>query len=105
MIKKEILVEVFSDIDYNKPIPFSKIKDIIQDDDFIESGWDEGFYTENNSINGHFFLIVKRMRLETNDEVKERYRKQEEFRKESKEKRYRTYLNLKKEFFYSSIIK
>ena len=98
MIKKEILVEVFNEIDYRKPIPFSKIKDIIQDDDFIESGWDEGFFTENNSINGHYYLRVRRQRLETDEEAKERHKKFEEFKKESKEKRYRTYLNLKKEF-------
>lgn len=98
MEKKEIVVEVFNEIDYRNPIRFSEIKDIVQDDDIIESGWDEGFYTENNSVDGHYYLIIRRKRLETDEEVEKRHRRQEEYRKESKQKRHELYLKLKEEF-------
>ena len=98
MEKKEIVVEVFRKTDYRNPIRFSEIKDIVQDDDIIESGWDEGFYTENNSVDGHYYLIIRRKRLETDEEVEKRHRRQEEYRKESKQKRHELYLKLKEEF-------
>lgn len=90
--------EIFKNIDYKKPIPFKEYKDIVEDDDFIFSGFDEGFYQENNSIDAHYFVSIVRLELETDEEFKERKQKIKREIKESKERRYKSYLKLKKEF-------
>jgi len=98
MEKIKVKVEVFREIDYNKPFTFAQIKNIVQDDDEIHAGYDEGFYTENNSMDGHYFMTVIRERLETDAEFEKRKVKAEELKKELKERRYETYLKFKKEF-------
>ena len=98
MKKKEITVEVFSDINYKTPFRFNDIKDIVQENDIIESGWSEGFYTENNSVDGHYFMSVKRRRIETDDEYAKRKLEWTKLREESKKKRHETYLKLRDEF-------
>jgi hypothetical protein len=98
MEKIKIKVEVFHEIDYDKPIPFSKIKNIIQDDDILHAGWDEGFYSENNSIDGHYFMNVIRERLENDAEFEKRRTRAADDKKAMKERRYESYLKLKKEF-------
>ena len=96
--KKEIVVQVFHKIDYGKPIPFSLIKDIVQDDDMIYAGYDEGFYTENNSHDAHYFMRIERKRIETDEEFQKRIEKHKEFIEDSKKRRYENYLKLKQEF-------
>lgn len=98
MDKIVITEEIFSERDYKKPIPFSKIKNIVQDDDIILSGWEEPFYSENNSYDGHYYMVVKRNRLETDDEFSKRISDGVKKQEELKEKRYQRYLELKKEF-------
>lgn len=98
MEKIKIKVDIFHKIDYDKPFTFAQIKDIIQDDDVIHAGYDEGFYSENNSIDGHYFMTVTRERLENDAEFEKRKVKAQELKKELRERRYETYLKFKKEF-------
>ena len=97
MEKEIITIEIFHKKD-KKPIPYSVIKNIIQDDDIISAGFDEGYYSENESWDAHWFIKVERDRLETDEEFEKRKKQAEKRQKESKEKRYELYLKLKKEF-------
>ena len=97
-MKKMIEKVIFKKIDYDKPILFSTIKDVVQDNDIIHSGWDEGFYIENNSIDGHYFMRITREILETDEEYNKRVKQNELTAKWAKERRYESYLKLKKEF-------
>lgn len=96
--KKEIKVQIFHDIDYKNPIPFSRIKDIVQDNDIIEAGWDQGFYSENNSIDPHYYLAITRKRLETDDECQKRLEEEAMEKYMMEQRRYNSYLKLKEEF-------
>lgn len=98
MEKKLIEETVWHHEDYKKPIPFSKIKDIVEDDDTIIAGWVEGFYTENNSCDGHFSVEISRTRVETDEEFEERKKESERDKKYFKDRRYKNYLKLKEEF-------
>jgi len=91
-------VEVFNTIDYKKPIPFSVIKDIVEPDDIISAGWDEGFYTENDSMDAHYQMKVTRMVLETDEQLEKRKARAEQDAKWAKERRRESYLRLKAEF-------
>jgi len=98
MEKIKVKVDIFHEIDYNKPFTFAQIKHIIQDDDVIHAGYDEGFYTENNSMDGHYFMNVIRERLETDEEFEKRRHKAEWEIKWAKERRLESYKRLKAEF-------
>jgi hypothetical protein len=98
MEKQLIEKRVFHTIDSNKPIPFSVIKDIVEDDDKIVSGWNEGFYSENNSMDPHFEMSVYRMVMETDEEFQKRKERAEWDAENRKKHRYENYLRLKKEF-------
>lgn len=96
--KQTIKVEVFKKTSSQGPILFHAIKGIVQDDDVIKSGYEEGFYSENNSHDGYFYMIVERKRLETDEELAERVEKRKQFVEEAKQRRYENYLKLKEEF-------
>lgn len=97
--KKEIISEtIFNKIDYAKPIPFKDINIKLQPDDIIKSGWNEGFYSENESQDAHFYLEVERDREETDKEYQERLKDDNFISKEMKKRRFLNYLRLKEEF-------
>jgi len=98
MKKITIEFEIFKKIDYQKPIPFSAIKDIVQDDDIIIAGYDEGFFSENDSMDAHYYMSVNRKRLESDEEFNARQASTKEQKEYLKKKRYESYLQLKKEF-------
>ena len=82
-----------------KPTTWKDIKDFqFEDDDIIKIGWEEPFYTENNSNDGYYYAIVTRMVEETDDEYHKRMANNAKINEDMKKKRYETYLNLKKEF-------
>jgi hypothetical protein len=70
----------------------------LDDDDVIYHELDEGFYSENNSIDPHYSLRIIRKRLETDEEYEKRITKLKKLNQKHKNERFETYLELKKEF-------
>lgn len=97
MKKKLVNKTIFKETG-NNPIPFVKIKDIIEDNDVIIAGYDEGHYSENNSWDNHYYLEIIREVLETDEEFEKRKKRVEQQKIWDKERRKQTYLKLKKEF-------
>jgi hypothetical protein len=93
LIEKEILF-----LQSDERIPFKKYKDVVQDDDIVVSGYDEGHVSENNSWDPFHFVSIYRMVLETDEEYEKRIKKHEEYLKDYKKRRYESYLKLKEEF-------
>jgi len=98
MEKKIIEVIVFSKVDYKKPFRFLDIKDIVQDNDIIISGWEEAYHTENEGMDAHWHMRVYRERLETDEEFEERKAYNEEYNLRNKRSAYKNYLKLKEKF-------
>jgi hypothetical protein len=98
MEKIKIQKTIFSD-QKEKPFTWADIKNIpFEDDDVIDIGWVEGHYSENNSWDGHWGAEVMRMVEETDEQFQERIEEKERNAKWAKERRYESYLRLKKEF-------
>jgi len=77
----------------------SEIKFDIQPDDIIELVYDsEGYYSENESWEPYSQINIYREREEYLWETEKRLEKENLEKEERKQKRYKTYLNLKKEF-------
>ncbi len=95
--KKLVSDTVFRKI-ANTPILFKDIDIELHDEDVIQAGYDEGFQTENNSVDPYFYLEVQRERLETDEEYEKRIKRDEHTRRYLKERRYQNYLKLKDEF-------
>jgi len=89
---------VFRKQNDNKPIKFGEIDIELQPDDVIISGHDEGYYSENNSWDAHYYLEVHRDRLETDEEFEKRKEENEWHMKDLRKRRYQNYLKLKAEF-------
>lgn len=66
--------------------------------DEIDCGYDEGFQSENESWDAHYYLRISRMVEETDKEEEERLKYNEIQSKIHKQNRYESYLKLKKEF-------
>lgn len=82
-----------------KPFQWKDIKNVdLQDDDYIISQYIEPYYSENNSWDGHYSIEIHRDVLETDEEYFKRIKRLEEDKKMLKQRRYETYLKLKKEF-------
>lgn len=97
-MKKKIIEEVVN-LSFDKLPSWKDIKHIeFQDDDLIHIGHDEGHYSENNSWDPYFYVVVERFREETDEEYHQRVEENEKFKEEMKKKRYETYLKLKEEF-------
>jgi hypothetical protein len=81
------------------PFAWNDLKHVqFEDDDIIQIAYDEGHVSENNSWDSHFFAVVTRPTLETDEEYA---RRMEDIRQESermKKMRYQSYLKLKAEF-------
>jgi hypothetical protein len=94
-IKDDIVFRKQND---HEPIKFGEINIELQPNDVILAGHDEGFYSEDNSWDAHYFLEVHRDRLETDEEYEKRINHEKFMREDMKKRRYETYLRLKKEF-------
>lgn len=82
----------------NQPT-WKELKDFeLQDDDLVVISYEEPYYSENNSYDGHWFIDVQRLREETDEEYEARITANEKYKQELKEKRYQQYLKLKEEF-------
>ena len=89
--------QIFSKVD-KKPIPAKEYKHLLEDEDVVNAGYEEGYFSENNSYDGFFYLQVDRMVLETDEEFEKRIFYANEQQEEIKQRRYENYLKLKKEF-------
>ena len=105
MEKKKIKVTLCNEVKYDKPFTWGDIQKIIkdnnitlEDDDIINSCYEEEFYSENNSMDSHYSLMIVRKRLETDEEYNKRIENEVSMKEWAKERRYQTYLKLKKEF-------
>lgn len=97
-MKKKIKEEIIN-LSFDKQPSWKDIKHIeFQDDDLIHIGHDEGYYSENNSWDPYFYVIVERFREETDEEYQERIKVNENTREMLKKNRYQQYLKLKEEF-------
>jgi hypothetical protein len=95
-IKKE--KEIYS-IKRQTKIKWSDIKHLkMEDDDILHIGFDEGYYSENESWEPYYFANVTRMVEETDAERDERVRMAQFHTEEMKKRRYDNYLKLKMEF-------
>jgi hypothetical protein len=97
-MEKEIKSETVFREQSKNPIPFKAINIPLLPDDIISAGYDEGCFEGDDQWDPHYFLEVERPRLETDEEFEERMQNDARSRKWLKEKRYETYLKLKKEF-------
>ena len=98
MEKKKIKKVVFNKIDYKHPIPYRMYRHLIEDCDIVHAGYEDAHYTENNGNEGHFYLTITRMVLETDEEYEKRKKDLKKQKKEYTERRYQNYLKLKEEF-------
>ncbi len=100
MNKEKIYIktEIFSK-QHDSRLLWKDIKHIdFQDNDEIESQYVESYYSENESYDAHFITIISRKILETDEQQAKRISVTEKNIAELKERRYQTYLKLKKEF-------
>jgi hypothetical protein len=99
MQKEKFEKEVFHKTRNHEPYTWKDIKAFqFEDDDIIEIGYDEGFYTENNSVDPHFFVTISRMVEETDEEFSERMKDIDLENKWAEEQQYKTFLKLKEKF-------
>ena len=83
----------------NTPFTWGDVKHIeFEDDDVIRFEYVEGYYSENNSYDEHFSGMVIRKVLETDEQFERRQKRITQDEKWAKERRYESYLRLKKEF-------
>ena len=87
------------DIEIDNPITWKDIKDFqFEDDDIISIGYEEGYYSENNSWDGFYYCRIERMVEETDEEYEDRMERKRSTESILKKNRYEQYLRLKKEF-------
>ena len=83
----------------NTPFTWGDVKHIeFEDEDVIRFEYVEGYYSENNSYDEHFSGMVIRKVLETDEQFERRQKRIGQDEKWAKERRYESYLRLKKEF-------
>ena len=93
-IKKDVL-----DIRSDYPVTWKDIKYFLfEDNDKINIGWEEPYYSENNSYDGFYYCRVERMVEETDEEYENRMERKRSSESILKKNRYEQYLKLKKEF-------
>lgn len=81
------------------PITWKQLKHFeFQDEDLVNVSYNEGYYSENNSYDPYYSAVVIRTRMETDEEMEKRIKDSERDAKWAKERRYESYLKLKKEF-------
>lgn len=99
-MEKKLITKTVFNLQSLKPILWKHIKDFkFEDDDRIVVGyvepWENG---SSNSGGDHYEAEVHREVLETDEEFDKRIRETERNQKWAKERRYESYLKLKKEF-------
>ena len=83
----------------NYPFTWKDIKDFqFEDDDELDIGYDEGFYSENNSWDPHYYVIIYRDIIETDEQFERRINQAKEAKERNRKDRYERYLKLKAEF-------
>ena len=98
-VKIKVEREIFTKNTGDRPLKWRDIKHLdLQDDDEIHARWEEPYYSENNSYDGHFYSVIIRRELETDEEFQSRIKRIERESKFMREKRYESYLKLKAEF-------
>lgn len=95
-------IKVEKQIFYNQkdqPFKWKDIKNLeLEDYDVLNFHCEEGYYSENNSYDGHFNGEIIRMVEETDEQFKKRQKEIEQERERMKKMRYENYLKLKAEF-------
>lgn len=99
-MEKKLVTKTVFNLQSRKPILWKHIKDFkFEDNDYLRTGyvepWENG---SDNSGGDHYEAEVLRDVLETDEEFKERVQETERDQKFAKERRYESYLKLKKEF-------
>lgn len=109
-MKKEIIVEkIFYSCkrasNFSKPYMWGEIKKMLQqkniqlmDDDILEIGFEEGWEEGDSAREDMYFVSIKRKREETDSEFNERKIRNEKHKEDSRKKKYKLYIELKKEF-------
>lgn len=82
----------------NATVLFSHLPTDLLPDDIIEIGREDNYVSENNSYDAYTELAVYRMIEETDEEYQRRLDKEAMEAKWLKDRRYKNYLSLKKEF-------
>jgi len=90
-MKKKIISKLILEEHKRDQIKWKDIKHLDLQDE-------EPFYSENNSHDGYYYVSVRRLMLETDEEFEERKKHYKELTERSKEERYKSYLKLKQEF-------
>ena len=81
------------------PFIWKDIKNIeFEDNDVIRLEYVEAYYSENNGWDAHFSGSVTRKVPETDEQFEKRQKRAVESKEEMRQRRYETYLKLKKEF-------
>jgi hypothetical protein len=81
------------------PFQWLDIKHIeFEDEDVIRLDYIEPYYSDNDSYDGHFSGMVIRKVEETDEQYNNRQERIAQDEKWAKERRYQSYLRLKKEF-------
>jgi hypothetical protein len=99
-MEKKLVTKTVFNKQSRKPILWKHIKDFkFEDEDYITAGyvehWENG---SDNSGGDHYEVEVQREVLETDKEFEKRKQDYERDQKWAKERRYESYLKLKKEF-------
>jgi hypothetical protein len=82
-----------------KPFKWKDIKHVdLQDDDTIVIGYDEGYYSENNSWDPHYYVTITRMVLETDEQFEKRQKELKRDAKWARESSFKSYQHFKKKF-------
>ena len=90
---------VIDQTSYDGPIKLTKkMIEQLQPDDRIEAGYVEAQHYSDSETPAYYYLVVKRKRLETDEEFTSRSVELQQKIKENRQKRYEQYVKLKKEF-------
>jgi hypothetical protein len=105
MEKQEVRERIAHKIKYDGEFSFGEIKSlmeengfILEDNDIIECGYDEGYDSSDSGMDPNYFLDITRIRLETDTEFDNRKARAIEAQENNKKRRYENYLKLKEEF-------
>lgn len=97
--KIKIEKTIFHKIRYDRPFQWQDIKHLdFEDEDELRIEYNEGFHEENNGMDAHFGCSVTRMVEETDEEFAKRQRQIKRDDDWARERRFQSYLKLKKEF-------
>jgi hypothetical protein len=100
-MKKLITEQVLNLQDGRNPILYKQVREtgfVFEDGDYIRAGYSEPYVEGDSASDGFFFFSVEREREETDEEYNKRLKREERDKKWAKERRYESFLKLKKEF-------